>query len=77
MNRIYEFNPCPICGKRDRMNLTQERDFISLKNRHGVKVVRVCCNRCDIDIFQNGRDASERYHIMVGELKKKWNCLGR
>lgn len=78
MNRINEFKPCPICGKTDRLTLTQKNDYYSLMHKYGKTLVTVRCWRCDLEMHVYSHlSVSNNYEILVGKLKEKWNGIKR
>ncbi len=80
MDRISEFNPCPICGKTDRLWLSDRNMFFRvLKNAGtGSTMVSIGCNRCDIEVHYHTRHSgTHNYDIAVGEVKRKWNSIKR
>lgn len=72
-NRIDEFMPCPICGKSDRLCLTQKEHYYSLLQKYGNALVSVRCWWCDLEMHVYSHlSPSNNYEILVGELKKRW-----
>ncbi len=78
MNRINEFKPCPLCGKEDRLTLTQKRFYYDLMHKYGNAMMNIRCWRCDISVaMYSSQSVSNNYEILVGKLKEKWNAIKR
>ena len=68
------FNPCPLCGKYDRLEITSRDGFYSFKGEHGVSVVWINCNRCHIEIWSHNCDSGYYTHHL-DFLASRWNKL--
>ena len=78
MNRINEFKPCPICGKTDRLNLTQKEFYYHLMHNYKSGMITVRCWRCDLALnAYSSQSITNNYEILVGKLKEKWNGIKR
>ena len=77
INRIDEFNACPLCGKRKTLWMTEYGAFHWFAKEYGYicSVVNMGCLDCNI-MLSAYPEKKRNYQILVGELKKKWNRLG-
>ena len=78
MDRVNEFKPCPLCGQTDKLELMPQDRYMRVKGMCGGKhsLVTIECTRCCLELrVHTTRETSNNYHILVGELKKKWARL--
>lgn len=78
MSRINEFKSCPICGKSDRLTLTQKGFYYRLMHEYKSATINVRCWDCDIAVAVYSHNTeTNNYEILVGKLKEKWNGIKR
>ena len=80
-SRVNEFGVCPICGQSDKLSLLAPDAFYRILHKHPMhgSVVSIECFRCGLTLSEYTSSWSKlktnNYHIVVGELKKKWAKL--
>ena len=67
------FNPCPLCGKYDDLEITSRDSFYSGK-RCGYYLVHLKCYKCSIDLWSH-KCKSRYYTPHLDFLARRWNKL--
>ncbi len=73
-DRLNAFNPCPLCGKKDRLDLTSQEIYAECLSESGSACVGIDCRRCDLSIYTYGTNPI-KYDDRVQILKSRWNRL--
>lgn len=68
------FNPCPLCGKYDGLEITSKDEFYSFKGEYGASLIYIKCRKCSIELWSHGCN-SGHYTNHVGFLAERWNKL--
>lgn len=71
-NLIGKFEPCPFCGKDDRLSLMPRETFEDLCASHGSAIMRITCERCHVEMHDFTFDEPDFYK-RVDLLVQKWN----
>lgn len=73
---MENWKPCPLCGKLDRLDFTQQDTYERLRDTHGSACVTVECRRCNLELRDHTSEISEYEDRMV-LLRNNWNHLPR
>ena len=66
-------NPCPICGKVDRLMITERIDFDQMRS-YGGFLMRMECDRCGLELWSHNCDEKE-YGPHRRWLIRQWNRM--
>lgn len=68
------YNPCPLCGKSDRISVTSKEDYYELLALNGLACISMRCRNCHIEMFEH-TSSIRVYEKKVEKLYSKWNRL--
>ena len=64
--------PCPFCGKKDSLFITDRKFYDELVAEHGQACITAECRRCQFTMYEHTREFSD-YGVRLGLLISKWN----
>lgn len=73
---MITFMPCPMCGKKKRLQITPEDQFSRIITGTGSSAVRVECLDCNLELWDHNYKEHE-YSKRLETLANKWNGLPR
>ena len=68
----YNVNPCPFCGRYDKLEFTKRENYESNYDRSGSAVVAIHCTRCNLDMYKTAYKV-KCYDAKMSILIDKWN----
>lgn len=68
----YAVRECPICGKTDRLRITDYEFYEELYKKHGGATLHIECERCHLQMNEFSEHGFN-YNKKLERLLKKWN----
>ena len=72
MVEVGEVKGCPICNRKDKLEITAKQTYDELVAEHGSSLVSIECKRCGIEMRQYYID-NNNYYFGLGKLMQRWN----
>lgn len=69
---IYEVRECPLCGKTDKLEITDYELFNDLMKENGSATISIDCARCNLTLYEHSYHGLD-YNEKMGILVRKWN----
>ena len=68
----YDVNPCPFCGRYDKLEFTRKENYERNYDRSGSAALGIHCDRCSVDMYETSYKM-KCYEAKMNVLLEKWN----